>query len=437
MTFHELITRCTEQGPERGTLFKQAWVDSCVANEDIKELFRLMLCPSIVYNIKKVPDYNPLNPRKVNTVDYDLIYDISLLLERDLRGKVLSDAVKYMDIVSTKELRQVLSWVLDRKNPAAIGKSIVNKTWPGLIRTQVYMGAVSGTQEHLERLPWDTGVNVQVKEDGMSVLVDYVEGKPQSIRTRQGNRIDQYIPKFFSRLPEVPYLTGIVHHELLVYDSEEQKYLDRQTGNGLINKAVKNGQPQPHVDNCIHSVILDIYTDDPQGERYNLLAEFVTPWSRRVLQATFYELSTARMYTQELIRGGAEGTVCKDPTKPFKDGKPWYCVKIKNEFEVELRVIGWKPHSKHSSKMGSLLCVSEDGILECSVGSGFSDVERCIDPTVYDSEIITVRANEVIKNKGSKKPSLYLPRFIEVRPEKTKADTYKQIKEQEEASKGV
>jgi len=428
--FHELITQATGLG----TKDKQALVNSVADNEDIKELFRLMLCPGIVYNIKKVPDEKTNSGLSIEA-DWQLVISIQNTIDLDQRGKALKSRIACMYNDASKEHKAILSWVLDRKNPAKIGKSIVNTTWPGLIRTQEYMGAVSGTQEHLERLPWDTGVNVQTKVDGMSILVAYLEGTPVSIRTRAGNRIDQYIPIFFSRLPEFLNFTGIVHHELLVYDSEEAEYLDRATGNGLINHLVKSGKQNPGVDNCIQSVILDLYTDAPQKDRYFDLADFETEYSSKVYQIMFYSLETARVYTQELIKEGGEGTICKDPSKPFKNGKPWYCVKIKNEFEVELRVIGFKLHSKHSEKLGSLRCVSEDSLLVVNVGSGFSDMQRFVDPQVYIGEIITVRANEVINSKDDKEPSLYLPRYIEVRSDKTKADTYTIIKEQEQASK--
>jgi len=431
VAFYDLIQQLIGVGSKEQLRVLTEHKDS----EDIKELFRLMLCPSIVYNIKKVPKELP-NAYYRMVEDIELIDKIESLLRQDLRGKNLDNEIGRISGHCTRTLSEVLSWVLDRKNPAKIGKSLVNKVWPDLVRTQVYMGAVSGSPVNLERLPWSTGVSVQVKEDGMAILVDYLDGTPVAIRTRQGNRIDQYIPKFFSRLRPCGSWNGTVHHELYVWDTEEDKPLDRKTGNGLINKCVKNGCPQPGVDNCIQSVILDHYSGGHQGNRYRYLMNFISPWSRRVHQETFYSLSDARAYTQKLIQAGHEGTVCKDPSKPFKDGKPWWNVKIKNEFEVELRVIGWKAHSKDSDKLGSLLCQSEDCILQVSVGSGFSDEQR-EDPWVYIGCIITVRAESVIRNKGKKKPSLYLPRFIEIRPEKMRADTYHKIKEQEEASRNV
>ena len=76
--------------------------------------------------------------------DEDLSYEIHLLLKDDLRGQALKSRVDAIFQESSIPLSEVLRWVLDRKNPAKIGKSIVNKVWPDLIPTQEYMGAIPG-----------------------------------------------------------------------------------------------------------------------------------------------------------------------------------------------------------------------------------------------------------------------------------------------------
>lgn len=439
MTFYELIQDCKQAKNQKEI---QSLLEQARYTKEIKDIFRYMLDPSIIFNTKTIYYMKSLH---VSTVyqDADLVDAIEKLLQDDLRGDALQKRVYSIYKACTPELAEVFSWVIDRKNPAKIGKTAVNKIWPGLIYVQEYMGAVSGTEKNLKRLPWDTGVSVQHKIDGMTVIVVYKHGFPFELRTRQGQNITKYFPEFLSKQnPVSGYNEGFLHHECLVWDTEAGEYLDRQTGNGLINKQVKNGTIGGSVDNCLHSVILDIKLNIPQKSRYAVLRLFETTTSRRVHQEILYKLSEARFYAKNLIKVGYEGVICKDPKQPFKNGKPWFNVKIKNEFTVDLRVTGWKPHKKKQGWIGSLVCESEDGILKVNV-TPKSDADKAALIYDYINKVVSVTAESIIvqKKKGAI-PSLYLPRFdgnnrFEYIRDKFKADTYKEIKEQEKASRGL
>jgi hypothetical protein len=445
MNFYEVITELKGSGSKNQENFLRT---HCQDNDVHKELFRVMLSPEIMYFIKKVPD----EPQRHHAViggtiirkDIDLLARLYVLIRDGLRGDSLKAAVQDIWNACDYEHQEILSWVLDRKNPAKIGKSIVNKVWPDLIRTQLYMGAVPGTPEALDRLPWEHGVAVQVKEDGMTFLVDYQDGMPISIHTRPGQDITRHFPGFLRSCRVVPGFCGMVHHEALVYDSEAEEYLDRATGNGLINKHIKNGKTSGGVDDCIQTVLLDVFNsthpDMEQDDRYWRLNDFVSPVSRRVRQLIYFSKESAKEFAQEVIRGGGEGAIAKAPTQPFKNGKPWYCVKMKNEFTCELEVIDTKPHSKKPDELGALLCTSKDRKLEVWVNLR-CDADRLTPPNEVQGAIVQVRAESIIESKTKSKASLYLPRMDGkawdeyVRPDKTWADTTKQIQAAYKASK--
>ena len=105
-------------------------------------------------------------------------------------------------------------------------------------------------------------------------------------------------------------------------------------------------------------------------------------------------------------------------------------IKLKAARECELRIVGFNiaNDNKYHGLIGSLECVSEDGIVSANI-SGLSDAERSdlLDDKVIGT-IITVRYNEMLANKkDSNRFSLFLPRMIERRLDKTRADTYKEI----------
>lgn len=445
-SFYEIITYLTGRGSKNQETFLRSF---CAESDSgsVKELFRLMLSPEIQYYIKKVPTTSMREHAVTGSTtirkDIDLCAWLYSLLRNNLRGDHLKTAVQDIYNASDPERKVTLEWVLDRKNPAKIGKSIVNKIWPGLIRTQLYMGAVPGTPEALERLPWGHGVAVQVKEDGMTFLVDYVDGIAKEIHTRPGQDVTKHFPGFLRECPTVPGFTGMVHHEAIVFDPENEMDLDRATGNGLINKHIKNGKTQGGVDNCLRSVILDVYNkylpELGQDDRYWKLNSFLSPVSRRVRQLMYFSIEGARDYAQDIIRNGGEGAICKDPRQPFQNGKPWYCVKIKNEFTCDLEVIDTKPHSKKPDELGACLCASKDRRLEVWVNLRCDD-DRLRHRNDVLGSIVQVRAESVITSKTKTVASLYLPRMDGkawdeyVRPDKTMADTFKQIKRAYEAS---
>lgn len=439
MNFYEVVTYLTGKGSKEQTELLGDHAD------DVKsELFRLMLSPAVLFYIKKVPYTPEVTPgAAVIRTDAKLLAQLYALLRDDVRGDQLKNQIQDIWNQSDYDRKKTLEWILDGKNPAKIGASIVNKVWPGLIYKQVYMGAVPGTQEALDRLKWCEGIHVQEKIDGMTFLVEYWNGNPVDIRTRQGQSIGKYFPEFLSTCPTVMAYTGIVHHEALVHDPEQGGYLDRQTGNGLINKQVKNAKVGGSVDNCIHSVLLDIYASGvSQKDRYDVLKMYANWYSQRVDQCLVFSQEHAREVAQEYIRRGGEGAICKDPRQPFKDGKPWYCVKIKNEFPVDLEIIDTKPHSKKPDELGAVLCASSDRLLQVWVNLR-CDADRLRTPNKVQGKIVQVKAESTIESKTKATASLYLPRMDGSkwdeyhRPDKNRADSLNDIKAQERASKGL
>jgi len=398
-----------------------------------------MLCPSVIYNITKVPPYTgDFSKDTTCETNAEMVHWIKSALELDYRGHNLTRYITSIHQYCSDENREVLSWVLARKNPAKISASLVNKVWPGLIRTQRYMGAVPGTQEALERLfnSYNSSnfVHAQTKEDGMCLLVDYERGVPTFGRTRQGNDIGKYFPEFMGSLPRVSEFNGMLHMELFV-DVE-----DRQTGNGLINKQIKNATVGGLTDFKLRGVLLDLVDDDlpemTQESRYNSLRHFCGSRTRVVFQREVRTLEDARKLCSEVVNLGGEGLVLKHPKHAFKDGKPWFSVKLKNEFKVTLKCTGVVPHKTLPGLIGSLQMESLDGTIKVNVGSGLTDELRGCPWDTMVGLLIDVTANSIIHSKGKKVTSLYLPRFdrkggLPVRYDKDRPDSYAEILNEE------
>ena len=115
----------------------------------------------------------------------------------------------------------------------------------------------------------------------------------------------------------------------------------------------------------------------------------------------------------------------------WKNGTSKDQVKVKLEAEIDLKITGFnKGNGKNSELFGSLICESSDGMLSVNV-SGFKDKDRkeIFDNfEFYKNEIITVKANALMKHPKEESYSLFLPRFVEMRQDKTVADDLTTIK---------
>jgi hypothetical protein len=77
--------------------------------------------------------------------------------------------------------------------------------------------------------------------------------------------------------------------------------------------------------------------------------------------------------------------------------------------------------------LGAVLCESADGIVKTSVGSGFSDDQRkTLGPEII-GKVMAIKYNMRIRNKQGEE-SLFLPIVLEIREDKTVADSSQDIK---------
>jgi ATP-dependent DNA ligase len=102
--------------------------------------------------------------------------------------------------------------------------------------------------------------------------------------------------------------------------------------------------------------------------------------------------------------------------------------KMKQIEDADLIVVGWEEGTgKNIGKLGALVCETAEGKVKVNVGTGFSDEERLITDD-YVGKVITVQYNQLITDKKTGDYSLFLPRFIEVRNDKSVANKFGDLK---------
>jgi ATP-dependent DNA ligase len=121
------------------------------------------------------------------------------------------------------------------------------------------------------------------------------------------------------------------------------------------------------------------------------------------------------------IKIGSEGIILKERSAPWEDRRSKYCLKMKALISGDFRCVGIQ-HGNYGTKyedgIGALICESDDGEIQFKVGTGLTDADRFRPYSDYIGKVLEVEYNEVIKSKGSKKKSLFLPVFKQIRLDK-------------------
>jgi DNA ligase-1 len=427
---------------------KQALVKEHSSDPEFCKVLEYAYNPFKTYGIAAIPNRaDEMGIARSFTSETWMILD--LLIARKLTGNAAREAVQdhidSLDIQSAELFRRILKKDLR----AGFSESTINKAIKGLIPDFPYMRCCLPKDTNLNQFDWLNGVISQEKADGMFANINYEIDGLVTITSRQGSPFP--IKPFAKLLDEVGkrLCIGAQHHgELLV--KKGGKILPREQSNGVLNSVLKGGEFE-HDEHPIYqvwdaiplsAVVTKGKVDVPYSERLKALiwllesfsGEFVSLIPTRIVRS----LPEAYAHYAELLKQGKEGTIIKDPHAIWRDGTSKQQVKLKLEVDVDLVVVGFLPgEGKNAATFGSIVTQSSDGLLEVAV-SGFTDQARKDIHANAESmigSIMAVKANSIMNpSKEGEKHSLFLPRFVEFRTDKTEADSLQRVKDQFESA---
>jgi len=230
--------------------------------------------------------------------------------------------------------------------------------------------------------------------------------------------------------------------ELLVMLEGDHQFADRQTGNGILNKANK-GTISAEQAALVHATVWDLipyvqfvdgYCGTPYAKRYATLQAIISKqkadgkkiWN--VTSTIVQTLEEAQEIFQGYLAEGFEGIILKDGNGAWEDKRAKHQIKFKGELECDLKIVAIEEGTgKYAGMLGAIVCESSDGKIKVNVGSGFNDAHRKNLGSEILDKIVAIKYNSRIKNKLGDE-SLFLPVFIEIRDDKDIADNSKDIK---------
>lgn len=243
------------------------------------------------------------------------------------------------------------------------------------------------------------------------------------------------------------YLAGgediVFDGELLIDGTADGDAVERSTGNGILNKAVRGTMDA--IDAARVTAVL--WDEIPLNEfragkstkkyhdRFTSLIERLKGKNlNRVFPVLTWMITNkleANKLFIEMVEHGREGVIIKSPNNIWKNVRATDTLKLKAENDVDLLCTDWEPGSKRFEGMlGAIVCQSRDGKVVVKVGTGFTEEQRStIKKEDIVGKIVTVTYNMRIKDKNRPDvDSLFLPRFVEIREDKDVADSSENIK---------
>lgn len=414
--------------------FKIAELEKHKDNELLKRVIFLALDPFTQFYIRKIPKYmtNAVPMRTLEKALDDLL-DLSTRKVTGNEGIAwLTDILETLSADDAKVIERIIA--KDLKCGASEGT--VNKVWPGLIHEYPCMLASGYEQKLVDKIPFPA--YVQLKLDGMRFNAIVRSGEVE-FRSRNGKELELlgFLEDEFKTM--AGDMDVVFDGELTV--QENGIVLNRQTGNGILNKATKGTISKEEASKVCATVwdaipyeyFMDGYYNRKYEQRFEYLktcvSKITTSKVKLVPNNVVNNADEANNLFAQYYASGEEGIILKNVEGIWENKRSKHQIKYKGELECDLKIVGLEEGAgKYQGKLGALLVESSDGILRVSVGSGLTDEDRTVlNSTTILGKIIAVKYNARIKNaKGEE--SLFLPIFLEVREDKTEADSSKDIK---------
>ena len=359
-----------------------------------------------------------------------------------LRGNAAKQAIQHFMEHVDSHSAELFRRIVHKDMRAGFGISTLNKIKKGFIPEQPYMRCSLPAKSNLKKWAKDAVKLLQLKADGMFQHC-YFDGENVKWVSRAGEAMpDGAFPLAEAEIRQRGKPGSMYDGELTVY--KDGVLLPRKTGNGLLNSVASGGILSEG-----HVVKFDVW--DCVDTNYGPTGEPGVTCEERLTRATLQfagckhieiiethrirDLADAVPILDKWMRLGLEGGILKLATALYKDGTSPDQIKLKLEATVDVKIVGFKAGEKGKKTektFGAILYESSDGKVRGSVaGIDEKTVAKIhADRETYLGAIMSITANDISTNRDDDGYfALSHPRFDELRPDKTEADSCERIHE--------
>ena len=455
MSILEILNSIDKQSSRTG---KIALIEANKDNALFKKVLQKALNPYVNFYIRKIPDYTirflASPDDKHQTLDWAL-EQLVKLEERELTGHAAIAHLEYILGELGPDDSTVLERIIGKDLRCGAADGTTNAAIPGFIPEYPCLLARPYDEKNIKNITYPA--YSQLKADGLRANVLVKNNKVTSCG-RSGRPID-----LLGHLDADMLLLSSQYGTDMFYDGEfvvvdaNEKIVDRKTGNGIINKAIK-GTISDAEAKQVRFQVWDAFplseffarkSAETYDKRFPKLVKAVATLNEgqaalanalkvgaRKYRLIPYEivnsLEEAVKHFEKLLAAGEEGTILKNYCGLWEDTRSKHLVKFKAEKDADMEIMGFNPgEGKFVGMVGSIQMASIDRLVECNISGFPDDLRKWI--TEHQGELLgtiaTVLYNERIKSKArTGVDSLFLCRFQEFRNDKKVANSSKEIK---------
>lgn len=383
---------------------------------------------------------------------------LSQASNRDITGNELIEKVTAYANTLSKDAQDVFKCIIEKDFKCGVTATTLAKIWKDESAFKDFKAMLCDEfEKNADKVKYP--VLVQLKYDASRVIV-IVKDDKVTYRSRNGKEYLIDDPElngdFLAMHKELcewkDYFKGGVVFDGELYSMKDGKIIDRQTSNGIATKLIRgtaSKEEQSKIGITLWDcVILKDFEQDCDTTHYTTRLEWLgnavyTPEEQERLAkddiSVDYQSGRVQVAKEEVawtekevyniaqrwIDVGEEGAIVKNPLGYYERKRSKNCLKIKEVQEIDLEIIDIVPgNGKYEGKLGALVCKDKSGKLLVNVGSGLTDKDRDeLNTRDVIGKIVSVKYNMTVTNKEDDSLSLFLPRFVEVRFDKTEADT--------------
>jgi DNA ligase 1 len=336
-------------------------------------------------------------------------------------------------------LRDILMKILTKRMNIGIGAKLINKAVGRELIPDASLMLASDDQKEIEG--WDK-IYCEEKYDGVRVIALGDREKGFQFYTRAFNELNKAkLSRIESELIQILHNANIVGE---VFFDGELTDLNRKSVSGKVTQILKGTAS----DNIDKDFLFNVF--DLEKAEVLKIGKGTTPFIKRRQELEFLmgflkeesKVKLARQWVvnsmdevnkiyEEIVALGGEGVILKSSHHVYECRRSSEWIKIKECNDCDLEIVGWYPgEGKRLGLIGGFNCASKCGKLKVNVGSGFSKEllsEIKGNENFYIGKIAKVQYNVKITDKYENN-SLFLPRLVEIRPDKKEADLFKNIK---------
>jgi len=360
------------------------------------------------YQIAKYPLQSPCSE------DFELL---DKLADRSLSGNAAKDQVTKHCI----EHGALVMHICNKDLRCGVTATLVNKVHPGTV--PVFKVQLAKEQP-LAKIEFPCFA--ETKYDGVRIIIANRNGRVEFI-TRNGKSVK--LPMLKCYLEAQAKVNYILDTEVTLASGKME---DRTKVSGMINSAMKGGciKEQLLMFNVFDCMSLEAFETQrclfPYSKRRVFIAGALAELNcSQLSQAEAFavnSISEAQAIYDKHISQGYEGLILKHAESyyTFKRTTDW--AKMKETKTADLRCTGFVYGTgKYEDMIGALICEGsvEGHTVRVQVGSGLSDMQRAMDVEDYVDEVLELKYNAVIQDKTTLQYSLFLPRFVAIRGDKS------------------